>query len=188
MHLLKRGVHHRRASQLISDSGCFLDRHPHLPLCDEYIRPGGFSTEGAHRAALEILQLPNPPKAVFSCNNRMTLGLMGGLKDLGLRCPCDVSVVGFDDFDWSELFTPSLTTIVQPSYEMRKRATEVLLQVIQVRDQHFGSREGNRVVLKAELLVRGSTAPPARVSGRPKHNPTIARSSKAIQPVAQQAP
>ena len=57
----------------------------HLPLREDYIRPGGFSTEGGYRAAVEILRLPDPPSAVFACNNRMTLGLMRALKDLGLK-------------------------------------------------------------------------------------------------------
>jgi LacI family transcriptional regulator len=158
----------------------------HLPLREEYIRPGGFSMEGGYRAALEILQLPNPPTAVHVCNNRMTLGLMHTLKDLGLKCPQDVSVLGFDDFDWSELFSPRLTTIVQPSYEMGKRATGMLLQVIQAPDQHFESGEGNRVVLKAELRVRESTAPPASGSGSPCESPAppTLKSSAATEPAA----
>ena len=139
----------------------------HIPLREEYVRLGDFFTEGGYRAALEILQLPTPPTAVIACNNRKTLGLMRALKDLGLKCPQDVSVLGFDEFDWYELFSPRLTTVVQPSYEMGKRATEMLLQVIEAPDQYLKSREGNRVVLKAELRVRESTAPPASCPGRP---------------------
>ena len=142
----------------------------HLPLREEYVRPGDFSTQGGHRAALEILQLPNPPTAILVCNNRMTLGLMRALRDLSLKCPQDVSVVGFDDFDWSDLFSPGLTTIVQPSYEMGKRATEVLLQVIQAPDKHLDSGKDHRVVLRAELRVRESTAPPAGGLSRPSQN------------------
>jgi LacI family transcriptional regulator len=135
-----------------------------LPLCPEYIREGAYSTEGGYRAAMEILRLQTPPTAVFACNNRITMGLMHALKDLGLKCPQDVSVFGFDDFDWSELFSPRLTTIVQPSYEMGMRATEMLLQLIQARNQHLESPERNRVVLKAELRIRDSAAPPASVA------------------------
>jgi LacI family transcriptional regulator len=126
--------------------------------------------QGGHRAALEILQLPNPPTAILVCNNRMTLGLMRALRDLGLMCPQDVSVVGFDDFDWSDPFGPRLTTIVQPSCEMGKGATEMLLRAIRGPDQHLESGERNRVVLKAELRVRKSTTPPASGAGRPKKN------------------
>jgi LacI family transcriptional regulator len=162
----------------------------HLPLREEYIRPGGFSMEGGYRAALEILQLPNPPTAVFACNNRMTLGLMSALKDLGLKCPQDVSVCGFDDFDWSDLFSPRLTIVVQPSYEMGELATEMLLQVIKASDQHPESGKGHRVALKAELRVRESTAPPARCSGRCQQNsiPPIHKSSAAIEPTASRLP
>jgi LacI family transcriptional regulator len=158
----------------------------HLPLREEYIRPGGFSTEGGHRAALEILHLPNPPTAILVCNNRMTLGLMRALKDLGLRCPEDISVVGFDDFDWSDLFSPRLTTIVQPSYEMGRRATEVLLQVMQAPDEHRNSGEEQRVILRAELRVRESTAPPVSLSVSPRENSVtpILKSSAATEPAA----
>ena len=135
----------------------------HLPLPEEYIRPGAFFMEPGCRAALEILQLPTRPTAVLACNNRMTFGLMRALKDLGLKCPQDVSVCGFDDFDWYELFSPRLTTVAQPSYQMGELAIEMLLQAIKAPDQHFESGEENRVVLKAELRVRESTAPPARV-------------------------
>ena len=157
-----------------------------IPLREEYIRPGGFSMEGGYRAGLEFLRLPNPPTAVFACNNRMTLGLMRALKDLGLTCPKDVSVCGFDDFDWSELFSPGITTVVQPSYEMGELATEMLLQVIMDSDQHLESGEGNRVVMKAELRVRESTAPPACCSGHRQQNstPPIPESSAATEPAA----
>jgi len=140
----------------------------HLPLSEVYIRPGGFSMEGAHRQASEVFHLSNQPTAILVCNNRMTLGLMRALRDLGPKCPQEVSVVGFDDFDWSDLFSPRLTTVVQPSYEMGKRAPEMLLQVIQAPDQHFESGERNRLVLKAELRVRELTAPPASLSGSPR--------------------
>ena len=169
---------------------CKALQEAHLPLREEYVRPGGFSMEGGYRAALEFLQLPNPPTAILVCNNRMTLGVMRALKDLGLICPQDVSVCGFDDFDWSELFSPRLTVVVQPSYEMGELATEMLLQVIEAPDQCPKSGDGNRVVLKAELRVRESTAPLARRSVRPQQNsiPLIPRSSAATEPAASRPP
>jgi len=165
---------------------CKALQEAHLPLREEYMRPGGFSMQGGHRAALEILQLPNPPTAILVCNNRMTLGLMRALRGLDLKCPQDISVIGFDDFDWSDLFSPRLTTIVQPSYEMGKRATEMLLQVIQAPDQHLEGGKQNRVVMKAGLCVRESTAPPTSVLSRPKQNSIlpIPDSSPAAEPAA----
>jgi LacI family transcriptional regulator len=162
----------------------------HLPLREDYIRPGGFSTEGGYRAAGEILRLPNPPTAILVCNNRMTLGFMRALKDLGLKCPRDVSVVGFDDFDWSGLFSPRLTTVVQPSYEMGELATEMLLQVTKALDPHLESGEPNRIVLKAELRVRESTTPPASLSGCPRQNSTlqVPKSSETTEHAATRPP
>jgi LacI family transcriptional regulator len=95
-------------------------------------------------------------------------------------------VVGFDDFDWSDLFSPRLTTIVQPSYEMGKRATEMLVRVIQAPDQHFESGERNRLVLKAEVRVRESTAPPASLSAsrRGSSVPPTLKSSDATESAA----
>jgi LacI family transcriptional regulator len=158
----------------------------HLALREEYIRPGGFSMEGGYGAALEILRLPNPPTAILVCNNRMTLGFMRALKDLGLKCSQNVSVVGFDDFDWSELFSPRLTTVVQPTYEMGKLSTEILVKVIMASDQQLENGKGNRVVLKAELSVRESTAPPACCSGRCQESsiPAFPNSSEATDPAA----
>jgi LacI family transcriptional regulator len=132
----------------------------HLALPARYVRSTSFATEPAYRAALEVLQVPNPPTAVFACNNRMTMGLMRALRHLGLRCPQDVSVVGFDDFEWSELFNPRLTTVVQPSHQMGEVAAEMLIETLMSSDQRAESGERKCTVLKAELRVRESTAPP----------------------------
>ncbi|HMD87325.1 MAG TPA: LacI family DNA-binding transcriptional regulator [Terriglobia bacterium] len=141
-----------------------------ISIREGYIRPGGFSMEGAYDAAVEILRLPDPPTAVFAANNRMNLGLMRALKDIGLACPQDVSVCGFDDFDWSDLFTPQLTMIVQPTLQIGEVATEMLLQAINASDQQHERSEGNRVVLQAELRVHESTAPPADCSAHRQSN------------------
>ena len=152
-----------------------------IPVRHEYVRAGGFSMEGGYRGALEILQLPEPPTAIFAGNNRMTLGLMRAIKNLGRKCPRDVSVCGFDDFDWSELFTPELTTVVQPSYQMGEIAIEKLLQAIEAPNQHG---EGIRIVLRAELRIRESTAPPASLGSHPQQNsiPLKPSSSEATAP------
>jgi LacI family transcriptional regulator len=134
------------------------------PIHEGYIRPGGFTMEGGYRAAVEILRLADPPTAIFCANNRMTLGTLCALRDLRLACPQDVSVCGFDDFDWSELFSPRLTIIVQPSFHMGQVAVDLLLEAIKAPDQQLEAGEVNRVVLEAELRTGESTAAPRRRS------------------------
>ena len=93
-------------------------------------------------------------------------------------------MVGIGEFDWSDFFSPRLATIVQRSYEMGKRATEMLLRAIQAPDQHLESGERNRVVLKAELRIRESNASPASGLIRPKQGliPPILHHSLITEP------
>jgi LacI family transcriptional regulator len=131
-----------------------------IPVRQEFLRHGDFGLESGYRCALELMALPSPPTAVFSCNNQMTLGLMRALGELGIRCPGRVSVLGFDDFDWAASFRPSLTTVAQPSYEMGKQAMAMLMHKIQGRLEEGTPNEDRILVLKNELRVRESTAPP----------------------------
>lgn len=132
----------------------------HVPIRDEYVAHGDFRLESGYRCAMELMQLAAPPTAIFSCNNKMTLGLMRALAELSIACPQRVSVLGFDDFDWSAAFNPRLTTVAQCTYEMGKRAMELLLKKMRRSDEGSDPGEEKVVVLKAELRVRDSTAPP----------------------------
>jgi len=131
-----------------------------LLIPEEYLRHGDFHLESGYRCGLELMRLAIPPTAVFSCNNRMTLGLMRALGELGIACPDHVSVVGFDDADWATIFSPKLTCIAQPSYQMGQQAMEMLLQKVKSSPDNLSTREKPTTVLQAELIVRESTAPP----------------------------
>ena len=131
-----------------------------LPLYDEYLQQGDFRLEGGYSCGLKLLKLPAPPTAIFCCNNQMTLGLMRALTELDIHCPSDVSILGFDDFDWAANFRPRLTTLAQPSLEMGKQAAQMLLRRIESDKEGNNSDEEKVVALKAELRVRDSTAPP----------------------------
>ncbi|MGO9088191.1 MAG: LacI family DNA-binding transcriptional regulator [Candidatus Sulfotelmatobacter sp.] len=134
----------------------------HLALPDEYVQKGNFQLESGYRCGLELMRLPAPPTAIFSCNNKMTLGLMRSLVEMRVNCPKAVSVLGFDDFEWSAYFNPRLTTIAQPTYEMGKQAMQVLLRTLQARDAERGVTTDTVVRLKAELRIRDSTAAASR--------------------------
>jgi len=132
----------------------------HLALPDEYVQHGDFQLESGYRCGLELMRLPTPPTAIFSCNNKMTLGLLRALGELHVRCPESVSILGFDDFEWSACFTPQLTTIAQPTTEMGRLAMQLLLRKLQATAEDDGLADeipGTIVRLKTELRVRDST-------------------------------
>jgi LacI family transcriptional regulator len=90
------------------------------------------------------------------------LGLMRALGELHVNCPQSVSVLGFDDFEWTAYFTPRLTVLAQPAREMGKQAMRMLLKKLQEpQNSENNETERTTVMLKAELRVRDSTAPPS---------------------------
>jgi len=131
-----------------------------IPLPEAYVRVGDFRLEASYQCGLELMRLPEPPTAVFCCNNKMTLGLMRALGELRIPCPERVSVLGFDDFDWAVNFSPRLTTVAQPTYQMGKIAVELLLSRLRAKNVSTGKSENTIVTLKSELRARDSTAPP----------------------------
>ena len=131
-----------------------------LAIPASYLQKGDFQLASGYRCGLELLRLPYPPTAIFSCNNLMTLGLMGALAEHKIACPDQISVLGFDDFDWAATFNPRLTTMAQQMCEIGRRAMEMLIQRIESPRTEPESEQGRVVVLEAELRVRDSTAPP----------------------------
>ncbi|MEV5438788.1 substrate-binding domain-containing protein [Streptomyces sp. NPDC052682] len=120
-----------------------------------YVRHGAFDEAAARRRMLELLDLPEPPTAVFVCSDRMALGVYEALAERGLRVPDDVSVVGFDDLPESRWVSPALTTVRQPLSEMAATAVRLLVRMMD------GSRpEGTRTELSTRLIERASTARP----------------------------
>jgi LacI family transcriptional regulator len=130
-----------------------------IPVLEEYCRTGGMQVETGHEFGHSLLSLPSPPSAVFCTNNKMLLGFMRALGETGLACPEDISVVGFDDFTWTENFHPPLTTVSQPARELGRRAMQLLLSRIEGQG-HATEADCQRVQLAPELRIRRSTARP----------------------------
>lgn len=131
----------------------------HLPIREEYFQRGDFRLESGNRCGLQLMKLPDPPTAIFSCNNKMTLGLMRSLAELNVKCPEQVSVVSFDDFEWAANFSPRLTTVAQPTYEIGNQAMKMLLRILRAAKENIEEKE-NVIVLPAELRIRDSTSHP----------------------------
>ena len=89
---------------------------------------GGSNTEPARLATVQLLGLAAPPTAIMAGNNLMTLGAMQALREAQIEVPGQMALVGFDDFDWADLFVPRLSLIAQPVKALGARAVELLLQ------------------------------------------------------------
>jgi DNA-binding LacI/PurR family transcriptional regulator len=108
-----------------------------------------------HTGTLKLLDLQPRPSAIFVTSNKLTIAAMAAIHDRGLRCPADISVIGYDNYEWEESFRPRLTTVAQPSYLIGQRAAELLIARI------LGQKSGppEQVVVPSNLVVRESCAP-----------------------------
>jgi LacI family transcriptional regulator len=97
-----------------------LDRDPRL------VVDGRSAREPAEHAVEQLLDLDDPPTAIVSGNNQMTIGAMIALRRRGLMVPRDMALVGFDDFEWTDLFEPRLTVVAQPCTEIGQTAMQLL--------------------------------------------------------------
>jgi LacI family transcriptional regulator, xylobiose transport system transcriptional regulator len=118
------------------------------------IRHGDYHVESGYEQGLELLRLQNRPTAIFAGSDMQALGLYRAARELGLRIPEDLSVVGYDDLPVAEWIGPALTTIRQPLIEMAEQATRLVLSL--ARGQRPPS---TRIDLATSLVVRQSTAP-----------------------------
>ena len=101
-----------------------------LQINEDWILEGNFECDTAGLAADSIIAMDQKPSAVFCFNDTMALGLMSRLQQRGIRIPEDMSVIGYDNIEISEYFSPPLTTIHQPKRRVGKNAFEILLQRI----------------------------------------------------------
>ncbi len=98
------------------------------------LESGASEGDTAHAAVIRLWAGKRPPSALIVANNQMTIGAMRALRDLGLTVPTDVALVAFDDFEWSDLFHPRLTTMAQPVSLMGSEAVRLLLSRIEAPD------------------------------------------------------
>jgi LacI family repressor for deo operon, udp, cdd, tsx, nupC, and nupG len=124
---------------------------------DLTVMQGDFSIASGAAAAEKVLLRSDAPTAIFSFNDEMAIGVIDTAKRLRKAVPKDLSVVGFDDIRFARYTDPPLTTIAQPMREIGEGTVRLLLEIL----------SGNEiapvsVTLPHTLMVRGSTAPPAR--------------------------
>lgn len=119
------------------------------------IANGDFAQSASYEAANVLLDLPQPPTAIFAASDMSAFGAMEAIRNRGLNIPQDISVIGFDDIPMSAHMHPALTTVRQPLAEMGRRATRMLFKLIDNPEEEVG-----RVMLDTELVIRDSCSPP----------------------------
>ncbi|WP_315584150.1 LacI family DNA-binding transcriptional regulator [Actinomyces viscosus] len=118
--------------------------------------PGGWEAAAGYEAGLRLAADPEV-SAVFCANDELALGLIRAMHEQGRRVPQDVSVVGFDGLAVGEFSFPPLTTVRQ---DFKRHGREMVGLVLE--QAASGALDGSRsIVIPTELIVRGSTAPPA---------------------------
>ncbi|MBO1751521.1 LacI family DNA-binding transcriptional regulator [Actinotalea sp. BY-33] len=125
-----------------------------LEVSEDLMVHGGFDVQGGRASMRRLVEARPDVTAVFVASDEMAMGAVLALRDLGLRVPDDVSVVGIDGHDLGELV--GLTTMVQPAPEQGAMAAQLVLDMI------AGVVPPRELVVPTELLVRSSTAPPRR--------------------------
>ena len=128
--------------------------HAGLNLRPEFVVRADGKPEGARRKALELLALNPRPTAIFCYNDMSALGVLNATNMRKMRVPEDLSINGFDDLFFAALMQPALTTVRQPMRELGRSAMQLLVDLLS------GSEPEKTQLVKGELVVRQSTAPP----------------------------
>lgn len=109
----------------------------------------------ATRAVLGMLSLSDPPTAIFATETDALTGSLRALRQRGLRCPEDVSLIGFDDSSWASVMTPPMSVVAQPMHQLGELTAECLLARVAGSEAPVATH-----VLEADLIERDSVAPP----------------------------
>ena len=132
--------------QAISDAG--------LQINEDLILHNSLTRKDGLNAIKRILQTKERPDAIFCANDTTALSVIIHLKEKGIKIPEDIAIVGFSNEPFSELVTPSISTIKQPGFEMGQKAAELLIKQIgsKVKPKNYQT-----IVMETELIVRNSS-------------------------------
>jgi LacI family transcriptional regulator len=122
-----------------------------LPVPSTLIRYGGLNEEDGYSLLDTMLKQNDVPEAIFCINDPVAIGAYQRINEAGLRIPQDIALVGFSNNRITGLINPPMTTVDQPSFEMGKRAAELLIGAIEAK-----VAEPSTVVLEGKLVIRAS--------------------------------
>ena len=148
--VIKRLEGYQRAVRLLG-----LDMDEKL-ICNCHTRDWENTAEAAYNNISKLLSLSHPPTAIFVISDGGALGIYKALKERRINIPEDISIVGFDDDQFSRFMDPPLTTVAQPKEEIARKAVSILIS----RMKGIEKDKPQRVLLPPQLVIRESSMPP----------------------------
>ncbi len=121
---------------------------------ERYIRLGAVDAAASGLILDALLSLPDRPTAILASDSKLALDVLQAAQRANLLIPRDLSLVTFDDAEWTRAISPTVTVLAQPSHELGAEAVRLLIERVE------GRREISRVVLETRLVHRGSVAIP----------------------------
>ncbi|MCJ8300909.1 MAG: substrate-binding domain-containing protein, partial [Pseudomonadales bacterium] len=107
-----------------------------------------------YELAAGLLSLEDRPSAIFCHNDEMAIGVLKRAREMGIKVPEQLSVVGFDNIPFCEYSIPELSTVHQPKQLIGETAMKLLLNILS------GKKPNPEITLPTQLIVRGTTMPP----------------------------
>lgn len=126
-----------------------------MPIENELIICNRLTRMDGQQAIKQLLDLKNPPDAVFCGNDTSALSMIVYLKSQGIRIPEDFGIVGFSNEPFSEVVTPSISTLKQPAQEMGQKAAELIINEI---ENKALPRTYQTITMPTELIIRASSS------------------------------
>jgi LacI family transcriptional regulator/LacI family repressor for deo operon, udp, cdd, tsx, nupC, and nupG len=124
---------------------------------EEYMYRGTYDFLNGAEAFNKFMRLKNPPTAIFCVSDILAFGVAKRASKLGYKVGEDISVCGFDNLPFSGMYTPGITTIEQPLFEIGRTAVEEVIYAMR-----GGAKSKRHVTLNFELIARDSVKPPAK--------------------------
>jgi LacI family transcriptional regulator len=136
-----------------------------IPLNQDLIEIGDYTTETAVICARKLLSLPNRPTAIFAANDVSAIGVYQAAREFGLQIPADLSVIGFDNLREAVYLTPPLTTLDQSIEKMGTMATEMIVKLVKGESLPINpAEEGHVFKIPTQLVIRDSCSSVSRTS------------------------
>lgn len=121
---------------------------------EDFIVHTGYSYEAGMEGAQQLLALKERPTAIFAASDEMAVGVIHGIQDAGLSVPEDIEVIGFNNTRLSTMVRPTLTTVVQPTYDIGAVSMRLLTKFMNKEEV-----EEKKVILPHRIIERNSTKP-----------------------------